>query len=116
MQSTPSLQGTVNPLGAPTHGQPYGTILVDTGPDKQLRTIAWVLVGIGLLGGLMCNLLCILVPIGFIPEALYLRQSIAHKKAQGQSATGDMVSLVLMVMLILAPFAIIPALIASDNF
>ena len=70
------------------------------GPDKNLRTISWILVLIGLIGGFMCGILCLLVPIGLIPEAMYLHQSINWKKRTGAPTGGDTTSLILVYLFI----------------
>ena len=70
------------------------------GPDKTLRTASWIIVLIGLIGGFMCGALCILVPIGLIPEAMYLHQSINWKKKTGAPTGGDTTSLVLVYLFI----------------
>ena len=100
----------------PVQVGPYGApVMVGMGgPDNALRIVSWVLVIAGFLGGLACGFLCFLIPIGLIPEAIYLHQSINWKHKVGLNATGDIISLVLLyIMLIvtlIAPFYVLAAI------
>ena len=82
----------------------YGVpITVEIGePNKGLRTASWILVLIGLVGGFVCGGLCLLIPIGLIPEAMYLHQSINWKKKTGTPTGGDTASLILVYLFLIA--------------
>ena len=84
----------------------YGTpLMVEMGgPDKTLRTVSWILVLIGFVGGFMCGALCLLIPIGLIPEAIYLHQSINWKNKTGAPTGGDTTSLALVYLFIVGGF------------
>jgi hypothetical protein len=99
----------------------YGTpLMVEIGgPNKSLRTASWILVLIGLVGGFVCGGLCLLVPIGLIPEAMYLHQSINWKKKTGAPTGGDTASLILVYLFLIAsivgPIYIMSMLMSSDS-
>ena len=81
----------------------YGTpiMVVIGGPNKGLRTASWILVLIGLVGGFVCGALCLLIPIGLIPEAMYLHQSINWKNKTGLPTGGDTASLILVYLFLI---------------
>jgi|ETNmetMinimDraft_32_1059908.scaffolds.fasta_scaffold05177_2 hypothetical protein len=108
-------------VGTPVQYQPvqvgaYGAPVVVGmgGPDNTLRIVSWILVLIGFLGGFACGAFCFLIPIGLIPEAIYLHQSINWKNQVGLNTAGDIISLVLLyiilIITIIAPFYFLAAI------
>ena len=87
------------PVQVGAHGAP---VMVQMGgPDNTLRIVAWILILIGFLGGFACGALCFLIPVGLIPEAIYLHQSINWKNQVGLNTAGDTISLVLLYIMLI---------------
>ena len=105
---TPVQYQPVEVVGA--YGAPF--VVPIGGPDNTLRVVALILVLIGLLGGLGCGILCFFIPIGLIPEAIYLHQSINWKNQVGMNTAGDIISLVLLYIMLIVTL-IVPIYVLS---